>query len=179
MQSVHTKEFLERKYRVEDPWGYQTHPEDERRRAEIVAAAVQYGSPVEGCTRGHLYERALDLGAGEGWITEALPACEVYGYEISDLAAGRFPAGVTRTKEPTGKYDLILLSGVLYGHYDHTTLRRLVYRHSRGIVITCHLEPHEIRLEGRELRRARKFTYRGKKEVLRVYRFGMPLDRPG
>ena len=90
--------------------------------------------------------------------------------EISDNAAGRFPAGVQRMKQPQGKYDLVLASGVLYGHYRWRKFHEMIWRLAWGVVVTCHLEDHEIQLQC-EPTASKTFPYGDRLEVLRVYDF--------
>ncbi len=158
---VHTKEYLEGKYAIADPWGYKTNPCDRVRR-RLVLEAIPH----------RRYKRALDIGAGEGWITRLLPADEIDGYEISDNAAARFPDNVRRIKKPQGKYDLVIATGVFYKHYDVQQMQKIVYRVASDVVVTCHLEEHEVRLEGHEVA-TRAFPYNDKLEILRVYDFSL------
>jgi len=158
-----TKEYLEGRYAERDPWGYQKNPADLYRRKKIVEVATDYGPE---------FDRALDVGAGEGWITQKLPAKEIHGYEIADNAAERFPSNVTRVTEPVGKYDLVLASAVFYKHYDYELMHRLVLDHACGIVVTCHLEEHEIPLPERYREIVnRRFRYMDKTDIVRVYDF--------
>lgn len=92
---------------------------------------------------GH-FNCALDLGAGEGWITKDLPAYERWGYELSDNAAARFPPAVKRVLEPAGKYDLVVATGVLYGHYDWRKMLRIIRERASRIVLTCHIKSWEL-----------------------------------
>ncbi len=65
------------------------------------------------------YERAIDIGCGEGFVTKDLPAIESHGIEISDLAASRLPWNVKRVHAPEGLYDLVMTTGTLYTQYNH------------------------------------------------------------
>ncbi len=115
-----------------DPWGYQSNPCDIRRKQYILHMANLFGP----------YSRALDIGALEGWITNDLPASTKHGFELSDVAAARFPPTVKR--ELDGKYDLVLATGVLYSHYNWSYLFRLIREHAAKYVLTCHIKSWEL-----------------------------------
>lgn len=102
---MQSKEELEIWHSVKDPWGYETNSFDAERKKIILSLL---GS----------YDRALDIGAGEGWITTDLPAKEIHAIEISDNASSRFPSNIKRVFEPVGKYDLVITTGTLYKQYD-------------------------------------------------------------
>lgn len=164
MERRDTKEYLEGKYAIADPWGYRTNPHDRRRRHRILSA-------IKGS-----YKRALDLGAGEGWITQHLPAQDIHGFEISDLAASRFPENVQRVMQPDGYYDLILATGVFYYHYDWRQLHGIVYAHACGAVVTSHIKDYEIPLDGKQ-QHVEEFSYEDKTQILRVYDFSFAQYR--
>lgn len=133
---MQTKEELDKSYETKDPWGYQTNPEDLKRKHYIISTAIMF-IDWDG---GGEFIRALDVGCGEGWITKDLPAVDIYGYEISDVAASRFPKNVKRATDFTSKYDLILATGVLYPHYDAHTLHAAIQHMATNIVITSHIK---------------------------------------
>lgn len=85
----------------------------------------------------------LDIGAGEGWITQDLPAVIKYGYEVSEQAKFRFPETVIPCRYPLGSYDLVVATGVLYRHYDVSKMFELMKLASR-IVVTCNIESWEV-----------------------------------
>ena len=87
---MQSKDEIEKEYQTPDPWGFQTHPDDAARK-QIILNALTLGA-----NKPMRFKRALDIGAGEGWITKDLPADEIFGFEISDTAASRFPANVKR-----------------------------------------------------------------------------------
>ena len=104
---MQTKEELEHWYAVPDPWLYKQTPDDEERKNLILDFL-----PLK-------YQRALDIGCGEGFVTTDLPAIEIHGIEISDNAARRLPWNVKRVHSPEGLYDLVMTTGTLYQQYDH------------------------------------------------------------
>jgi hypothetical protein len=122
---MQSKEELEQWYQKEDPWEYYTNVDDAYRKKVIMTCI------------GDSYERALDIGAGEGYVTKDLPAKEIHGIEISDLAAERFPVNVKRVHEPDGKYDLVMTTGTLYVQYDHKQIADWIKQSgSRHILIS-------------------------------------------
>lgn len=108
---------LEEWYTDEDPWGYETHPDDIYRKTFYLVVLEDIG-PV--------FSRALDIGAGEGWITRDLPAVERHAIELSDTAAARLPEGVDRIETVAEPYDLVLATGVLYEQYDHAGMDSVI-----------------------------------------------------
>jgi len=128
------KQEIEDSYKTPDPWQYQTTPDDVLRKNYLLGIVNLFGP----------YHRALDIGAGEGWITQDLPAKSIFGYEISDNAAARFPANVSRVLVPEGKYDLVIATGVMYGHYDWVGFLRILNEHSSRIIITSNIKPWEV-----------------------------------
>jgi hypothetical protein len=158
-----SREELEDWYKTPDPWGFQTHPNDADRKARILAAMKRPGPK---------YKRALDVGCGEGWITKDLPATLIHGLELSRTARARIPKPVVAIEEPDGKYDLILVSGVLYRQFDYESIHRMVANHAAkgATVVTCHIKDWEMPLPG-EAEHVEEFPYREYTEVLRRYRW--------
>ena len=152
-------------YKTLDPWNYQRNPEDQVRK-QIILDRI-YNLDVD-------FEKALDLGCGEGWITKDLPAKEIFGYECSDNAASRFPPNVNRVLRPEGDYDLILATGVMYYHYDWKTFLSIIRNHASKYFVTSNIKSWEIKelqefdpyLVGQE-----EFDYNEHKQHLRIYRF--------
>lgn len=162
---IETKEELDRFYERPDPWDFQATKDDHTRRMIIARTAGMF-APALG--------RTLDIGAGEGWITCALPGRELHGLELSDRAASRFPYRVKRVLEPDGSYDLVVCSGVLYRHYDCGLCLEWIRKSSLKFVLTCHIktwEIEEISSIGREIFMA-EFPYREYVQKLRVFEVG-------
>jgi hypothetical protein len=158
-----SREDLEDWYANPDPWGFQTNPADADRKARILAAMKRPGPK---------YKRALDVGCGEGWITKDLPAAVIHGLELSETARARIPASVVAVEEPSGKYDLILVSGILYAQYDWRGVHELVQAHAAkgATVVTCHIKDLEQPLPG-EPEWVEEFPYREYVEIIRRYRW--------
>lgn len=114
---MQTKEDLELWYSEPDKWGYFSNVEDKRRLEKIIYM-LGWGKKI--------YKRAIDIGCGEGFITEHLPAEEIHGLDISDNALNRLPDNVLPVQEPIGKYDLVVSTGTLYAQYDHEAMYKLI-----------------------------------------------------
>lgn len=178
--NMQTLEDIERTYEKPDPWGFQTNPEDARRK-EIILSSLKPYLPAGG-----LFERALDIGAGEGWITKDLPAKRKYAYEVSKQAKARLPEGVDAVERPEGNYDLVIATGVLYAHYDTDNFFRLMGTHASSIILTCNIiewQPGErAEVKGMNLHdfcyeqfggvqlSTRRFKYRHYMQQLRIFR---------
>lgn len=160
---MQTRDELEDWYKNPDPWGFQTNPDDAERKRRILAAIRRPGPK---------YKRALDVGCGEGWISKDLPAAVIHGLEWSKTARARIPDPVVAVEEPSGKYDLILISGVLYPQYDWESIHRLVpeYAAKGATVVTCHIAGLEQPLPG-EHEVVEEFPYREYVEIIRRYRW--------
>ncbi len=161
---MQSKEDLERFYETPDPWGYETNDADEFRKYEILRALKLYGP----------FERALDVGCGEGFITKDLPAKHIYGHDLSESAMARLPMNVTATTTPYGGFDLVVATGVLYQQYDAPTMIEMIERCASDIILTCHIKAWEINLElyGASVEEIYtiEFPYREFTEVLRIFR---------
>lgn len=129
---MQSKEALEHWHKNKDPWGYETNPDDIARKAKIL----RYLSPWN-------FTRALDIGAGEGFITKDLPSSLIHAIEISDNASKRFPKNVKRVKKPIGEYDLIIATGVFYDQYDWQQMHEWIIKHSKGIILTSNIKSWE------------------------------------
>ena len=156
---MQSKQELESWYSTEDPWGYKSNPHDSYRKVRILDAL-----------RGKKYNKALDIGCGEGWITQYLPAKVIHGLELSEKASERIPKPVIPVTEPKGKYDLIVLTGVLYKQYDYQAMTDMALKHIKkgGTILTCHIKDWEIPLPLKE-DNLLEFPYREYVEVLRRY----------
>jgi hypothetical protein len=154
---MQSKNDLEKFYESIDPWGYQDNPDDIKRKEIILSEC-----------KGN-FSSALDIGAGEGWITKDLPANKIFALELSDNACSRLPDNVKRVSKPEGKYDLIIATGVLYKEYDYEELNRIINDHAGGLVVTCNIKPLEINNIKLTLIKEYDFPYREYIEHLAVY----------
>lgn len=107
---------IEQSYNTVDPWQYQSNPDDINRKKILCGLSERFGP----------YERVLDIGAGEGWITSGYSGKNKHGLEVSNQAASRFPSNVKRVIVPEGKYDLVCATGIFYGHYNIPFFLKLI-----------------------------------------------------
>ncbi len=159
-----SKADLERWYADKvDPWDYSITPDDHWRKRVIVQVLRLFGP----------FSAALDIGAGEGWITRDLPASTKHGIELSDTAAQRFPLSVVRVHKPIMKYDLVLATGVLYAHYDVAEIISWIREAASDYILTCSIqawEPPVIReIPGKQIFAA-DFPYREFHQQLRIFK---------
>jgi len=161
---MQTKEEIELSYRDGDAWDFETNAEDARRKRYILHVLRLFGP----------FERALDIGCGQGFLTRDLPAEEIHGFEISDNAASRLPQNVKRVLEPEGKYDLVTACGIMYSHYDHELFVRLIREHSSGTVLLCNIASWELSEAVSEVSGKQVFTaffpYRTWSQALRIFK---------
>lgn len=105
-------------HKNEDPWNYKRNTDDQK-RLEILMHELPKTK----------YNRILDIGCGQGFLTQHLPGNEIIGVDISAEAVKH--ASKLKTKklsfkqlsifdlktEGLGKFDLIVITGVLYPQY--------------------------------------------------------------
>lgn len=114
---MQTKMELEQWYSITDPWGYRNNPHDNVRKFNISKMLLDTN---------YQYQRAIDIGCGEGYITSGLPALELHGMDLSNNALNRLPENVKPVAAPEGKYDLVVSTGTLYSQYDHESIAKLI-----------------------------------------------------
>lgn len=153
---MQSKEELEKWWETKDAWGYETNPDDLFRKEQILSFLKTY-------------KRALDIGAGEGWITKDLPAKEIYALEISDNASKRLPKNVTGIKEPEGKYQLILLTGVLYKQYNHVEMANIAKKHGCRHILVAGIDNWLIDYDFGKKIKETVFPYREYKQRVMLY----------
>ncbi len=154
---MQTKREIEDFYKKRDPWGYTNNAEDKFRKETILEHLPKR------------YKRALDIGAGEGWITKDLPARYIHAIEWSDTAAERLPDNIKRVKEPEGEYDLMITTGTLYPQYDHEQILNWL-NECKGTILTCNIQSWEVdtSILGEPTTQI-NFGYRGYTQHLCVY----------
>ena len=139
-------EELEKWYRKKDPWGYEQSPEDKKRK-EILLSEIP----------DRHYKRILDIGCGNGFITRDLPGENIVGIDISKRAILRAKKNrQNRIQYKIGsifdlshlihdKYDLVVITGVLYPNYIGYSLN-LIYElideviSDNGILVSVHID---------------------------------------
>lgn len=129
-----THEELEQVYDKADPWSYQTNPADIERKKIILDIVNSYGP----------FERALDLGCGEGWITQDIQAKEIYGMEFSKQAISRWPKNIKKWNGDIGDFDLVLATGVLYENYDWWAFVNYMNEKGRKYIVTSNISNREF-----------------------------------
>ncbi|MGB9697806.1 MAG: class I SAM-dependent methyltransferase [Thermodesulfobacteriota bacterium] len=176
MDVLQNKEELEKWYENPDPWGYEKNPEDLNRKAILLSAIPK--KP---------YKKVLDIGCGNGFITNSLPGEKIIGIDISSRAIEY----AKRTCPPHieffpysifdlpflgwGKdFDLIVITGVLYPQYIGNS-EKLIYTIiddlliCRGILVCCHIEEwYSARFPYITLHRE-YYSYREYVHILEVY----------
>lgn len=129
-----------------DPWDYENSADDIKRRNILLSEIPQKH-----------YETVLDIGCGQGFITQSLPGNKVYGVDISANAikfakqketdALKFLEGsiFDITKIVPEKFDLIIITGVLYQQYIGKSTN-LIYQlideilKKDGVLISVHID---------------------------------------
>lgn len=156
---MQSKEELEIWYTNPDPWNYTTNNDDAVRKQKILMALKKYAP----------YHRAIDIGCGEGWITQHLPAAKISGIEIADTAASRFPLNVTRVYEPQGKYDLVCTMGTLYKQYDNAQIFKWIIDSSSRHILIAGIKDWLIPYDFGKIIHSEEYTYREYAQSLRIY----------
>lgn len=156
MQSL---ESLDDFYKVEDPWNYTKTKDDKDRKKRIINHLKKLGP----------FRSALDIGAGEGFITTDIPADVIHAVECSDNASMRLPENVTRVIRPTQKYDLVLATGVLYPQYDWQRFHGWINHHAQRYVLTSSIKDWEIPINCHKQVHEEEYPYREFTQILRIY----------
>lgn len=116
---IQSKKELDEFHSTEDPWDYENNKEDEKRK-EILLSELP--------TRE--YNNVLDIGCGQGYITKDLPGKNIVGVDLSQTAIDFAVENICKEhihfkqcslfdidKEFSQKFDLIIITGVLYPQY--------------------------------------------------------------
>lgn len=150
---LQTPAELDRHYDCADPWGYEANAADQRRKSELLGILPQ-----------RKWERVLDIGCGNGYITFDLPGSAVLGVDLSGAAvrwaeqrrltlreaeaskfAFRQASILDLTSAIKGRFDLVVITGVLYPQYiggAAAVARREIDQvlEPDGVVISCHID---------------------------------------
>lgn len=156
---MQSKQELEYWYQNPDPWAYKTTADDAFRKEKIINVLKEFGP----------FNRALDIGAGEGYVTESIPAERIHAIEISDLAASRFPPNVTRVFVPDSKYDLVMTNGTLYQQYDHRHIAKTIMSCAVKHVLIAGIKSWLIHYDFGKIVHDEEFQYREYTQRLIVY----------
>ena len=156
-----SKEEIEAWYQKEDPWQYKVTQADLDRRQKLYDILNKFAP----------YDRALDIGCGEGFVTEFLPAAEIHGIEISDLAASRFPPIVKRVHEPDRKYDLVMTTGTMYQQYDHAKMYDWIMNSATRIILIAGIKDWLLPYKYGKILYREEFQYREFTQQVTVYQY--------
>ncbi len=148
---MQSKNELDAFYKEADPWNYDSTPDDLARIERLL-----FELPAR------TYERVLDIGCGNGFVTERLPGQQITGCDISDRAVDWARRRVSVREDAhrfefvqanifdiahrvTGPFDLIVITGVLYPQYigkGFSVVREAVDALLRpgGVVASVHID---------------------------------------
>jgi len=155
---MQSKEEIEKWYSKEDPWSYKTTQDDLDRKKIII-----------NFLDGYIYEKVLDLGCGEGFITTNLPAKEIHGLEISDTASARFPNNIKRVLAPEGKYDLVTTMGTMYKQYNHAEIYEWIKSSATKHILIAGIDSWLLPYDYGKLLKEKKYKYRQFEQILQLY----------
>ncbi len=137
---------LEKWHSSNDPWGYETNPEDIKRKDILLSELPQ-----------KKYNNVLDIGCGHGFVTRDLPGRRVLGVDISHEAIRKAKAYETErikflqsslfelNSKLSETFDLVVITGVLYPQYIGNA-QTLVYviidklLADSGILVCVHID---------------------------------------
>ena len=153
---MQSKEELENWYLREDPWNYKTTEDDYFRKEKILSLLKKY-------------DKALDIGCGEGFITKDLPANEIFGIELSDNASLRLPSNITRLIQPVDTYDLVMTTGTLYQQYNHQQITNWIKQSASHHILVGGIKDWMIWSEFGEIINEIEFQYREYTQIIRLY----------
>jgi SAM-dependent methyltransferase len=172
---IQSKDELENWYSESDPWGYFKNPQDAMRKARILAAIPKLE-----------YENILDIGCGNGFLTNDLPGKNVVGLDISEKVV----EWANKNARPNVHYqagslfdlpdldlpqmDLLVITGVLYPQYIGRARRLAIVLIDQilkpgGILVASHIYAWlETRFPYLTISRE-YFPYREYSQVLEVF----------
>ena len=151
-------EDIDKWYEIADPWQYKNNPDDLHRRQRILQILPDH------------YQRAIDIGGGEGWISKDLPADSIEVYEVSQNALKRLPEGILGVTEATGKYDLVIATGVLYKHYHYQDFLNIIKNHATKTILIAGIKDWLVdTTELGSLVYEEEFPYRGYTQIIKIY----------
>lgn len=157
---MQSKQELENWYEEQDRWGYFSNPEDSNRLKEIISI-LGWGKLR--------YDRAIDIGCGEGFITAHLPATEIHGLDLSDNALTRLPSHIQPVAQPIGKYDLVVSTGTLYTQYNHEAMYQLIKTCASAYILIGGISDWLIPKDFGKQLQVKEFRYREYTQKLTLY----------
>lgn len=172
---IQSPEEIEDFYKNEDPWGYRKHPDDAKRKQKIINVLKSKVNNIDNL-------RVLDLGCGEGFITEDLPGREIIGLDISQTAIERAKRWNRKAKyfqfdlnkddlKKLGKFDVIIATGILYKDYLKSRAINQIDNvlKKNGFLLTCHIKEWKIFEPPFFLIYEEEFPYKNYTERLTLY----------
>ncbi len=172
---MQSKDELENWYSEADPWQYYGNPSDRMRKARILSALPRLE-----------YENVLDIGCGNGFITNDLPGKDIIGIDLSQRVVDWANTGSPKhvhyvcaslfdlPELDLPAMDLVVITGVLYPQYIGEAVR-LAYvlidnlLKPGGILTSSHIyEWYRARFPYLTVSRE-YFPYREYSQVLEVY----------
>ena len=137
---------LEKWHSSLDPWGYETNPEDSKRKDILLSELPQKN-----------YGNVLDIGCGHGFVTRDLPGKRVLGVDISHEAIKKAQAFKSEritflqssifdlNRNVNEQFDLIVITGVLYPQYianAHNLVYLIIEKllMDSGILVSVHID---------------------------------------
>ena len=171
------KSGLEAFYAKADPWGYFSNPHDISRQRILANELSRFE-----------LTRVLDIGCGNGFITETIDAKEVIGIDISESAIREADDRSTNSRTKylagslfdlpaldIGQFDAVLITGVLYSQYignSHPLVCMLVDRVLKpgGTLISVHIDEwYQFRFPY-PIVRSMRYAYREYTHLMEIYR---------
>lgn len=142
---IQSKAELEIWYETEDPWKYINDPEDVKRKNILLSEIPDRD-----------FQHVLDIGCGNGFITQSLPGNTITGVDLSKNAiayankSNKNPNITFEEKDifdlyySEKEFDLIIITGVLYSQYigNSSNLIFIIVDKllkSGGILISVHI----------------------------------------
>ncbi|MEV4175868.1 SAM-dependent methyltransferase [Nonomuraea sp. NPDC049709] len=141
-------------HRKQDPWHYTSDTYEKDRHAALLS-----------CLPRRDYGRILDVGCSEGFFTDLValshPGAETVGVDVSSQAVhsatvrasspARFECLDIRHQAPTGQFDLVICTEMLYYVGNGRILRQVSHRLSGllspgGVLVASHPWPESRRL---------------------------------
>lgn len=172
-----SKAEIEKDYENGDPWGYFNNEHDALRK-QILLSELSSFTP----------SRVLDIGCGNGFITESIQAREIIGVDISSSAieeaqrrssSGRIEYRCLSLYELPAAglkdFDCVMVTGVLYEQYIGKSFP-LIYRiidsllRPEGILVSVHIDSWYMARFPYSVIRTARYKYRKYDHRLEIYR---------
>ncbi len=147
--SLQPLDEIERWWERPDPWEYEDNPDDINRRAMLLSVLPA-----------RQYQSVLDIGCGNGFVTERLPGKRIIGIDVSENALSHARKRCKNQKHIKfmqhslfdlphlgweDAFDLVIITGVLYPQYigKSEMLTYLIVDSLlkiNGNLVSCHID---------------------------------------